>query len=177
MNILVSGLLLIPAHPESLIPSDQEQHHGQLGVSQAVGRLWPPLALVDSLRPAHQKPRSHCVKSYFCISTFHLMYTRLCALPASISVGKYIGNSSSGPTGSLATMVSTSPDTLFRPPHAEHDSQTLWSHRSFLLILPAVGYALFNLFSLLLALLFSILRSEIHSCGIGLVSSTFSSRI
>ena len=76
-------------------------------------------------------------------------------------------------------MVFTSLDTLFRrlPPPAEHDSQPLWSHGSFLLILPAVRYALFNLISLLLALLLSILRSEIHSCGIGLVSSTFSSRV
>ena len=76
-------------------------------------------------------------------------------------------------------MVGTSPDTLFcrLPPPAEHDSQPLWSHRSYLLILHAVRNALFNLFSLLLALLFSILRSEIHSCGIGLVSSTFSSRV
>ena len=76
-------------------------------------------------------------------------------------------------------MVGTSPDTLFRrlPPPAEHDSQPLWSHRSFLLILSAVRHALFNLISLLLALLLSILRSEIHSCGIGLVSSTFSSRV
>ena len=55
---------------------------------------------------------SHCVQSYFRISTFRLMYTRLGALPASISVGKCGGNSSSGPTGSLATMVGISPGSL-----------------------------------------------------------------
>ena len=43
------------------------------------------------------------------MKTFRLLYTRLCVLPASVSVGRYGDNSSSGPTGSLATTVSTSP--------------------------------------------------------------------
>ena len=47
--------------------------------------------------------------SYFRISTCRLMYTHLGVLPASVSVGRYGGNSSSGPTGSLATLVGTSP--------------------------------------------------------------------
>ena len=80
----------------------------RLHASEWFSGAWPVSAAIQPLQP--------CVKPYFRSSTFRLMYTRLGATSASRSLGRRGGSSSSDTTGSLATMVGTSPDSFWTSP-------------------------------------------------------------
>ena len=87
--------------------------------------------LPKSLRPALSQPCSPCLKPYSHSLKFHPTCTHLCTTPASISVSRCGGNSSSGPTGSLATVVGTSPGSLWYDSSAQTPGVTSYVFQTF----------------------------------------------